>query len=72
MKNLKKIIQIFYLLVGMFLLIQIIQFIKKYQKIISWLIKIFQISKDYKLVDKNISFMNKDWENALETDHPYS
>ena len=41
MKNLKKIIQMFYLLVGMFLLIQIIQFIKKYQKIISWLIKIF-------------------------------
>ena len=41
MKNLKKIIQIFYLLVGMFLLILIIQFIKKYQKIISWLIKIF-------------------------------
>ena len=31
-----------------------------------------KISKDYKLVDKNISFMNKDWEKALETDHPYS
>ena len=31
-----------------------------------------KISKDYKLVDKNISFMNKDWEKALKTDHPYS
>ena len=31
-----------------------------------------KISKDYKLVDKNISFMNKDWEKALNTDHPYS
>ena len=30
-----------------------------------------KISKDYKLVDKNISFMNNDWENALKTDHPY-
>ena len=29
-------------------------------------------SKDYKLVDKNISFMNKDWEKALKTDYPYS
>ena len=28
-----------------------------------------KISKDYKLVDKNISFMNKDWEKALETDN---
>ena len=30
-----------------------------------------KISKDYKLVDKNISFLNNDWENALKTDHPY-
>ena len=30
-----------------------------------------KISKDYKLVGKNISFMNNDWENALKTDHPY-
>ena len=31
-----------------------------------------KLSKDYKLVNANVSFKNKDWRQALETDHPYS
>lgn len=31
-----------------------------------------KLSKDYKLVNANVSFKNKDWRQALKTDHPYS
>ncbi len=31
-----------------------------------------KLSKDYKLVNSNVSFKNKDWRQALKTDHPYS